>query len=531
MVYFLKTTSQCNNNCGYCSYLNKKSERIKTLPEIEKELEQAKGRGCSMVKLSCNTDTRKDFITILELIKKMDFKIILETNARIFYYLDFTKKISKYIYQYEIYFDLLDTKASKYMERRYAQNLAGIKNIKKYENINNIIIKVVLLGYNLLYPELVIDQIYSLGIKKIKLIIPFKLNEDDVVPALIGIVPLVTQIKKHAQEKKIKVINDGIEFNPYITQDKKFFDTSKAEVKFKRKKNKKPLQISVIIPTYNKVKYLSLVLQSFFSQTIDKSKYEIIVVDDGSTDNTEKVLKKINFDGNFSYIFWPRRRMAKKEFWQTWAKFHNRAGLVRNIGIEKARGNIILFNDNDIIVEPDCLKRHLRHHLKHPDLVVKSMRWFVNDAFSIEKRLSIKVNNLRKNAKSEKTEFGKKIHCRMYNLAREGWQRITSYNMSVSKKNLAQVGLFHMDSPFWGYEDIDLGFRLGKLKKRLMWDSDINVYHLPHPSQTGDELNALAVFWINLNVLYRKYMDEDMYKLYRDVILYKIDNIINKKLC
>lgn len=529
MIYFLKTTSRCNNNCNYCNYLNKKSERIKTLPEIEKELEQAKRRDYNMVQLSCNTDTRKDFITILELIKKMGFKIILETNARIFYYLDFTKKISKYIYQYEIYFDLLDTKANNYIARRYAQNLAGIKNIKKYKNISNIIIKVVLLGHNLSYPELVIDQIYSLGIKKIKLIIPFKFIKDDVVPALMGIVPLVTQIKKYAKEKKIKVINGGIEFNPYITSNIDSLDIKKAELRIDLKKFKEKPKFSVIIPTHNKKDSLLLVLNSFFQQSYAKAKLEIIVIDDGSSDNTEAQINKLKPNCNFKYWYWPRKRI--QGCFKKWARFYNRAGLTRNIGINQAQGEIILFNDNDILVNRNCLKQHALYHNKYANIIVRGLRMYLPKRFLPNNKKIQDFNYLDKIVEPEKTEYGRNLHCRLHKLSSEGWQRIIPCNLSLRKKYLEKAGLFHSDSPFWGFEDIDLGYRLSKLNMQLMWDDKIKVYHLPHHSQTGNDLNTLSVFWINLNILYRKYLDEEVYNLYKDVILYKLDNIINKKLC
>ena len=63
--------------------------------------------------------------------------------------------------------------------------------------------------------------------------------------------------------------------------------------------------ISVVIPVYNQEKYIERCLRSVLNQNIDKDLYEIVVVNDGSTDNSLKILKKysevinlINFDKN-----------------------------------------------------------------------------------------------------------------------------------------------------------------------------------------------------------------------------------------
>ena len=67
--YFLKTSPSCNNNCIYCAQLNKKNLKYKTLTDIEKELKVVEKQGFDLIKLSCNTDTRKDFLKIIQLIK------------------------------------------------------------------------------------------------------------------------------------------------------------------------------------------------------------------------------------------------------------------------------------------------------------------------------------------------------------------------------------------------------------------------------------------------------------------------------
>ncbi|MCP4108588.1 MAG: glycosyltransferase [Desulfobacteraceae bacterium] len=94
-------------------------------------------------------------------------------------------------------------------------------------------------------------------------------------------------------------------------------------------------EVSIIIPTYNGAGILSACLDSIVSQKTDR-KYEIIVVNDGSTDNTSEIVKKYN---SVTLITQANAGPAS----------------ARNHGAEKAVGDILLFIDDDCIAEPDWL--------------------------------------------------------------------------------------------------------------------------------------------------------------------------------
>jgi len=528
MDYFLKISSFCNNNCLYCGQLGKRVTKDKNLAEIRKELGQAKEKEFNSIKLSCNTDFRKDFLQILRLIKGYNFKIILETNGRMFYYPDFLRKVGKYIDKYEVYLSFSNPGLCydiSGIEEGYKQTIEGIKNIARFSK-KPVMAKLVLMGHNLPFLSYIVDKIKELGINQLKLILPFKSSADDPIPSLPEAAPNVKMIKRYARQKGIKVIsNEGLEYNPYIIQDFDFFDTKKSELKIDFKKYKNKPQFSIIIPTYNKRDSLKFVLNNFFRQNYPKSKYEIIVVDDGSSDQTLQSIKKIKPTCNFRYFYWPRKINLKGKFNQ-WAKFYNRAGLTRNIALKDAQGEIILFNDADILVSKDCLKRHSQYHNKYPDIIVRGFRMFLPKKFKPDFKKIEDFIFLDKISFPEKNEIDKKLHCRLHNLPREGWQRFIPANLSIRKKYLDKLAGFKQDSPFWGYEDTELGYRLSKLPLKLIWDDKIKVYHLDHPSQTGDILNTLATFWINTNILYRKYLDEEIYNVYRDVIMYRLEEII-----
>ena len=103
------------------------------------------------------------------------------------------------------------------------------------------------------------------------------------------------------------------------------------------KKNKEPF-ISIIIPTYNSATFLPRAIESCLSQNLDK--YEIIVVDDGSIDNTKKVIENMH-NKNIRYYY----------------QKNSGPSAARNKGINEAKGEYILFLDSDDYFEKDFLKK------------------------------------------------------------------------------------------------------------------------------------------------------------------------------
>lgn len=96
-------------------------------------------------------------------------------------------------------------------------------------------------------------------------------------------------------------------------------------------------QISIIIPIYNQAKYINRCLKSVFNQTFKD--FEVIVVDDGSTDNLNLALRP-----HLSRI---------KLFRQA----NQGAPAARNFGFNQSRGKYIIFCDADLVLKPDILEK------------------------------------------------------------------------------------------------------------------------------------------------------------------------------
>ena len=99
-------------------------------------------------------------------------------------------------------------------------------------------------------------------------------------------------------------------------------------------------KISVIIAAYNAEEYLSETMDSIFLQTMDNSDYEVIVVNDGSSDNTLSILN--SYKANYSNL-----TIIDKE--------NGGPSFARNAGLDIAKGEYIFFFDADDILELDAL--------------------------------------------------------------------------------------------------------------------------------------------------------------------------------
>lgn len=112
--------------------------------------------------------------------------------------------------------------------------------------------------------------------------------------------------------------------------------------------------ISVIIPAHNEEKHIRKCLSSFFKQSYKN--YELIVVNDGSTDKTEFIVKGL-------------QKHNKKIKLISFKKGHS-AAFARNRGAEKAKGEILVFIDADQFVESDFLYRIVKNFQNKADALV-----------------------------------------------------------------------------------------------------------------------------------------------------------------
>lgn len=119
--------------------------------------------------------------------------------------------------------------------------------------------------------------------------------------------------------------------------------------------------VSVIIPTYNRAHYLPQAIESVLSQSF--TDFEIIVIDDGSTDDTEAVIQPFLVDDRLQYVKQPNAGVAA----------------ARNAGMRLAQGRYLAFLDSDDWFLPGKLKKQVAYMAANPHIALSYTAYFAFD--------------------------------------------------------------------------------------------------------------------------------------------------------
>jgi len=202
------------------------------------------------------------------------------------------------------------------------------------------------------------------------------------------------------------------------------------------------IDTSVVIPTHNRAPLLDRVLESFARQTAGRSSFEVVLVDDGSTDDTEAVSSAYTDRLDIRYL---RIDAAG-------------TGAAKNAGIAVARAPLILLADDDDVAAPDLVAEHLRVHEANPGTEVGVLGYTTWDPALPTTELMHFV-----------TEAGGFLWS--YRALRDGdvldFHHFWSGRVSVKRKILLESGGF--DTQLVALEDVELGYRLFGRGLRLVF--------------------------------------------------------------
>ena len=200
--------------------------------------------------------------------------------------------------------------------------------------------------------------------------------------------------------------------------------------------------ISVIIPAYNSEKTIGDCLEALLNQNYPSEEYEIIVVDDGSTDRTREIVKSFR-----------RVRLIEQK--------HRGPAAARNLGVKKSKGSIILFTDSDCIPSKDWIK-YMVEPFKNKDVVgVQGTYRTYNKESMIARFAGYEIEERHKKMKREIDFVG-------------------TFSAAYRKHIFETFGGFDTSFSMASGEDSELSFKMSDAGLRMVFQPKAIVYHR-HP--------------------------------------------------
>ena len=206
--------------------------------------------------------------------------------------------------------------------------------------------------------------------------------------------------------------------------------------------------VSVVMPTYNRVEQLRAALAGLAGQQGLGEPVEVIVVSDGSTDGTDEYLSSSAVPLPVVALRQPNAGPAA----------------ARNRGIDAARGELVLFVDDDTVADSDLVAAHLRRHSSPDDDLVVIGPMLTPADYAISPWVQWEQDMLTK----------------QYDAMRDGVYEATARqfytgNASIARRQVVEAGGF--DPTFRRAEDVELAYRLADRGVRFTFDPTAVVHH------------------------------------------------------
>jgi len=226
--------------------------------------------------------------------------------------------------------------------------------------------------------------------------------------------------------------------------------------------------VSLVVPTYRRPDALRLTLAALLAVDYPPDRYEVIVVDDGSGDDTAEVVADLQRDTEAKLVYLQQDNAG--------------VATARNQGARSATGEMLIFVDDDIVVEPSHIRDHLATRATQGDALVNGHWEFSPDlaralATTPFGRFRLELERWVKDGVA-KSPLGDGC---------EAPSAVTACNLGVRRALFWDLGGFDETFPFAGYEDQELSYRAATAGSRLVYDRRIRLVH-------NDQRLSLAAF-------------------------------------
>ncbi len=204
------------------------------------------------------------------------------------------------------------------------------------------------------------------------------------------------------------------------------------------------MYVSIIIPTYNRQDQLMVTLNALRNQTYPAASFEVILVDDGSTDDTPR-FADARFPFPFAYLH----------------KKNSGATISRNVGAGRSKGELLIFLDDDIELDPPAVEVLVRKHkLYAKTIIVGTLLPAKSEADRQSSLVSSTLSDREQN--ESQVDF---IEC------------FTGL-LSIRANDFHALGGFHDPTGGWpNWDDVDFGYRASQAGFQILRTSEATAVH------------------------------------------------------
>ena len=241
--------------------------------------------------------------------------------------------------------------------------------------------------------------------------------------------------------------------------------------------------LTVVIPVYNRVDLLDRTLAGLHNQTLDRARFEVVVGDDGSSEDVAAIVEHHAATLDISRV----------------RQDHDGFGLARarNLAAAEARGDVLVFLDADCVPAPDLLHRHTGWHSRAANLVVAGTRRDMDSSLLRPEEIAVGSADLAATVGEPDDGGGytpndwRRVlfrRTRKLLLGDSGFRAAIGANLSLRRERFEAVGGYSEDFAEWGGEDTEFNWRVWNDGAFFVPDTLAMAYHqIQHDTDAARE--------------------------------------------